>query len=65
MHKAGIDEKNLPEINDIVNLLIEYLVIEKFWKIQFCYFYPRFQVVSGNVYISQNLMDNSVLLKFF
>jgi predicted transcriptional regulator len=29
MHKAGIDEKNLPEINDIVNLLIEYQVIEK------------------------------------
>ena len=30
MHKAGIDEKNMPEINDIVNLLIEYQVIEKF-----------------------------------
>ena len=30
MHKAGIDKKNLPEINDIVNLLIEYQVIEKF-----------------------------------
>jgi hypothetical protein len=29
MHKAGIDEKNLPEINDIVNLMIEYQVIEK------------------------------------
>lgn len=30
IHKAGIDKKNLPEINDIINLLIEYLVIEKF-----------------------------------
>jgi len=30
MLKAGIDEKNLPEINDIVNLMIEYQVIEKF-----------------------------------
>jgi len=29
MHKAGIDEKNLPEVNDIVNLMIEYQVIEK------------------------------------
>jgi len=29
IHKAGIDEKNLPEINDIVNLMIEYNVIEK------------------------------------
>jgi predicted transcriptional regulator len=30
MHKAGIDEKHLPEINDIVNLMIDYNVVEKF-----------------------------------
>jgi hypothetical protein len=29
MRKAGIDKKNLPEIQDIVNLMIEYQVIER------------------------------------
>ena len=29
MKTAEIDEKNQPEINDIVNLLIDYKVIEK------------------------------------
>jgi hypothetical protein len=29
MERADIDEKNLPEINDIVNLMIKYQIIEK------------------------------------